>query len=526
MTHTPVTVYSQQTVASPAYARVMPHARSAAPSIPYFIAAVIFGVAWLMGGSQTLNDVGWIILVGATIVFLLRELYRTPEYLGLGRLFFFGGVLLWFAFSYFKYWFIAPPADYRIFDDATAGNILTGMSKASFFAALFFGFVVIGMTIPWGRRIVNLIGKVPEPANPNVLLGVIIVMFGIGIMPYFLFTAEPFYQAIWKSFWAMRSGEGARWTVGRTGNLNFSWGAYVAQWMQIGQFGSILAGFYAIFYARDIFVKALCWAMWAFALGIAFGTGDRGKVVYVVLPIVALFFVKHQLHVHMLLHWFKVNRLKGYGTVLAILALAFTLVQIQAWQRNRGALDGIHITTERVLDVKGNDMLGESLFVFINVPDNIPFVYDQFPGHGAIMALPVTAYYFAVGPIPRALWHNKPVDSAWVAINQARGHHGTRGTTISHGLTGHWYIRFGALGLIVGALFWGWLYATFERAFIYFRDRPMSILVCLMLMTWLFRCFRSVNFNTLYPIMIALTVYWLIMTFVAKRPSHTITSHT
>jgi len=52
--------------------------------------------------------------------------------------------------------------------------------------------------------------------------------------------------------------------VFRTGNLNYSWGAYVAQLMQIGEVGGIVAIIYAILIARTWTTRLIGLFIWWF----------------------------------------------------------------------------------------------------------------------------------------------------------------------------------------------------------------------------------------------------------------------
>ena len=50
-----------------------------------------------------------------------------------------------------------------------------------------------------------------------------------------------------------------------------------------------------------------------------------------------------------------------------------------------------------------------------------------------------------------------------------------QGTTISHGLVGHWYFPYGWAGVIEGGLLFGWLLVVGERALVKNLNRPLTI---------------------------------------------------
>jgi hypothetical protein len=158
------------------------------------------------------------------------------------------------------------------------------------------------------------------------------------------------------------------------------------------------------------------------------------------------------------------------------------------------------------------------------VPDQVPFFCNSFPGEGAIRAIPDTLFWFVLGPIPRALWPSKPSDDAMVWYNQmVAGNNGREGTTISQGLVGHWYFRYGLAGVIEGGLLVGWLMGVSERLLQAANGRPMTILAALSLAAWLFRVYRNFYFIELYGPIIGLFTFIIlariVKVFVSPPPA-------
>ena len=131
--------------------------------------------------------------------------------------------------------------------------------------------------------------------------------------------------------------------------------------------------------------------------------------------------------------------------------------------------------------------------------------------------MPETLLYFLLHPIPRALWHDKPSDPAMIWYNQVvAGTNGLEGTTISQGLAGHWYLRYGIMGVIEGGMLVGWLMCMAERTLQRAQGRPTTILFSLCLSVWLFRIFRNFYFLELWPMLIAFFLFALIVR-ISKR---------
>ena len=337
----------------------------------------------------------------------------------------------------------------------------------------------------------------------------VLILFTVGMAPFFLFTAEPPLQAIYNEIMGGRRG-GAAWTVGRTGNVNYNWGSYVGEMIKIGRVGSILAAFYALLLSRSVAVKVLCWAIWGLWMLLAIGTGTRGLIVFQGLPVVFMLFLKYQVRAAMLMKKFS---WRAYGIVGLLGVLLLAVVQFQAYFRDSSYEDvGVDsISSVSFLKVKGNAMFSSGLLGFGLIPEQEPFFASRIVGEGLVRTLPTELFHFVIGPIPRALWRGKPIDGAWewynrVTLERVQGRiiqSGASGTTISMGLVGHFYFRYGSGGVVMGGLMFGFLCLIAEVALGKANGRMLRCLVSLAMATWLFRCFRNLNFHNLYPILIA-----------------------
>ena len=200
---------------------------------------------------------------------------------------------------------------------------------------------------------------------------------------------------------------------------------------------------------------------------------------------------------------------KAYILVGAIAFAFFVMSQIHTHHRNQSfrniGLDDINLT-----EVGGNPMFSESLAGFAAIP-NRGFFMNDFPGHGLVMALPDTFWRFAIHPIPRALWHNKPIDPLWEWYNTIVAGTGTAGTTISKGLVGSWFFRYGWGGLIVGAVFFGWLLRFCEYGLQYAEGRFIQIMLSMAFLAALFLMFRDMEPQLFWKFGISVILIFFIM---------------
>jgi len=367
--------------------------------------------------------------------------------------------------------------------------------------------MTIGLRFRVGRWFPRLLTRFPEPPNPSDYFWVVVATQVIGFLPYFVFTREPFYLAIYHQITAGRNGAIAtQWSVGRTGNVNFNWGAYVAELLMIGAGGAILATFCITFLRQSPLKNIYCALTWLLWLCLGFGTGTRGEIVRLGLPLVCFVFIRYHVQAQEFLHRYSV---RAYVFVGALLVLSIVVIQIQIRFRNTGF--GVFDFSDVSLStVQGNEMFSTSLIGFSYIPDRHDFFYDQYPGQMIAMPIPNFLFWAAVAPMPRALWTTKPLDPSWKwynAVSTGRSTLGggtTEGTTTSEGIVGYWFFRFGIAGVIEGGLFMGWLMGCGERLLLNNHGRPFAVLVSLGLFSWIFRAFRDIGLQDLTEVCVAL----------------------
>lgn len=481
--------------ASPAY---LP--RSLWMPAPFMLPAAVAGLSVLLGGAPVLTDLAFVALTVICGVLLISELVQFPRRFGVGGCVLFGGVLLWFCYDYGAHWLGVD------FSNPNVEVSPLTVARSAFCHCLFVCMMAVGLLLPWGRAIVRMFQLVPEPATKDFYLWVLLGLFAVGVVPYFLFTAEPFYLAIWLEMTGGRAG-GATWSVGRTGNVNTSWGGYIAVLTQLGQIGGQLAVFYAVLVARENWKRLIGWCVWLFWVFIAFGSGSRGALVFMALPAVALLYLKHQALAAAIFGRFSS---RAYVVTGALLLFMLFAVQFQAYFR-ASSYAGADVRDVSITHLRGTSMFSEGLLGYELIPREVDFFYNSLPGESLVRPMPQTLYQFLIGPIPRALWKSKPIDPVWQWYNATvtGSEDGSVGTTVAQGLVGSFYFRYGLIGVIQGGLLMGWLMILGERALQQARGRPIVILLSLGFLTWIFRCYRDLNFHGLYPLIIGAVGLWV-----------------
>jgi oligosaccharide repeat unit polymerase len=236
-------------------------------------------------------------------------------------------------------------------------------------------------------------------------------------------------------------------------------------------------------------------------MALGFGTGARSQLALLGLPAIVFLYIAYQTKAAAVSR----HSMRAYLYAGIILLFTLVLVQIQATYRNAGFSD-VQLEEVELTKPKGNHMFSEGLLAFYMIPNVNDFFYNHYPGQGLVLAMPNTIYRFILGPIPRALWNSKPVDPVWAWYNRlASGERQEdyQGTTVALGVVGHWYARYGILGVIQGGLFMGWLMRSAERAIQQHQGKKFALLLSVAFSAWIFALYRDINFSGLYPIIFA-----------------------
>ncbi len=478
--------------------------RSKLQWLGFVMPAVFCSISWVSGGIPALTDAGFLLFFLVAAAYLCVEFYRFPVRFGIGGLVLYGGTLCWFAHDYFTHWFRHD------FNGLSTDIPPWVIAKTAALHCMFVMMMSIGLNISKGAWLSKILNSVPTPGDNRSYLFLVLLMFAIGISPFFLFNAEPFYLAIFHVLFSQWTG-GAQLTVFRTGNLNYSWGAYVAQVMQVGQVGGIFAMLYALMISRSLAGKVFGVTIWLFWALVAFESDRRGEISFALLPPIALLFIKNQAKAAAAFRKFSLRAYVFCGM------LAFGLLFVVQFQ---GTFRGVGFAKADLsrLDLtvnQGNTMFSEGLPGFRLVPDTKPYFRATIPGEQWVRPIPQAAFDFAIGIIPRALWNSKPIDGMWKWYNEiiTGNLDGTVGTTISHGLVGSWYFAYGFGGIVEGGLLVGWLMGSSERALQNSGGQPIGILMSLAFATWLFRVFRDFIYIDLYGLVIGGIVLAILVKF-------------
>jgi hypothetical protein len=481
--------------------------RSAYVWVPFIIPVLFCGLSYLSGGSPFFTDLGFITLTILCAGFLLMEVVRFPFRAGLGGILLFGGVLSWFCNDYLTTWLGMN------FAGGNSPIPALIVAKSAFWHSVFILMMVVGLNIKYGKWLEKSLLCLPDIPSESFFVVLILGLFLVGISPFFLFSAEsPIMCFIHYGFGSWTGGAPA-FTVSRTGSVNYSFGAYVAQILQIGTMSGLLSLIYAVLVAQRPLPKLLAWLNWTYWTFAAFETVRRGELSAMMLPAIILIFLKYQMKAAALYGRHSV-RAYIYGGFLLFM-LVFGIAFLGQFRGERGGLGSGTIGDTKLSSVSGNHMFTEGLIGFQLIPETHDFFRAANPVEGLLLPMPNTAYWFVIGIMPRAVWTSKPLDDTWVWYNETVTHeHNIQGTTISHGLVGYWYFNFGPFGVLEGGLYAGWLMIVAERTLQHSEGKPLNLLMALGFAAFLVREYRDVNFSELYPLIIggvaiAATIYAL-----------------
>jgi hypothetical protein len=462
--------------------------------LPFLVPTMLCGFSWLAGGIPPVTDMGMFILTLMCCIAVGGELMAFRRRFGVGGLTLFGGVIVWYSYDYIRHWAFSP--DYL----TGLANTRETVAKHAYYVCLFIVMMAVGLNSRRGRWADRLMAKIPEVRDSQRCFWIMLAVFAFGISPYFFFTAEPFYMAIYHQIFAGRGSGGALWLAGRSGSVNYNWAAYIAQILSTGQIGAIYAIFYAVLLARKLYIKLVGWFIWILWFLLGFGTGTRGEVVAMIMPLALVLFIKYN-------SLAKRISVRAYLLMGVLLVALLATVQIQIAYRNAG-FQNATFSGVNYWDFQGNAMFSEGLQAMRTIPDERDFFFNHYYIEGLVRPVPDTVFWALVGPIPRALWTSKPIDPVWVWYNQiSTGEkNGATGTTIASGLTAYWYMRYGLFGVIEGGLMIGFLIRVGERALQQAGGRLNLLLLALGWEVWLFRAYRGFGFVDLYALLIGLTV--------------------
>ncbi|MGA2441571.1 MAG: hypothetical protein ABSH08_11470, partial [Tepidisphaeraceae bacterium] len=197
-----------------------PRKRSKALYLFLFLPCVWAGISWIAGGMPFLTDLAFSTLLVLCLILIATEVVAFSRRFGVGGLVLFGGTIVWYVHDYFSNWF---QLDFR---SNFTGFSAAVVAKATFSTTIFVFFAAVGLLLPPWRKLTNLSLKIPEPASNGIYMFVIVTTALVGLIPYVFFTRESLPITLWKAMTNMYGANGPEFTTGRTGNLNYSWGAY------------------------------------------------------------------------------------------------------------------------------------------------------------------------------------------------------------------------------------------------------------------------------------------------------------
>ena len=491
-------------------------------------AVLLGGMSWLSGGSTTVNDVAMICFLVACMAGCVYELKHFRRDLGIGGLVLFGGSIIWFCHDYFANWF---GSNYGTENTTAMYGVTTAtVGKGVFLVSLFIMAATFGLRFKRGQRLVRLMSSVPEPSD-GAYMPIILAAAAVGFVPYIFFTAENPFVALFKDMYAMRGQAGASWAIaGRSGNYNYNWSAYLMHFLEVGQVAAILAACYATLVCRNFMAKLVCWSLWLIQAALAFGTGSRGPVVAIGVPVLGVIFAKI---------WFAppgTRQGKVWATAAILSVVMLFAIQFQGTYRNAVAEDRDVYSVE-LLKSQGNMMFSEGLVAYEIVPSVVEHPGDRFPGAMLIRPLPEMLYRFSFSWFPRAAWHTRPA-TLWAflgqgpdfdfflyyntlitggsAYNDDQGNYEAGGTAATS-IVGMAYIPYGISGVIQIGILFGWMCTIAERVFRRSNGRIMVSVFALGLAAYLSRAFRELTPADLYPLLIGMAGATILTKFMSPK---------
>lgn len=226
-------------------------------------------------------------------------------------------------------------------------------------------------------------------------------------------------------------------------------------------------------------------------LVVFFEQGTRSLFFLIVVPPLALVFLRL---------W---NRSRLQITLLALIALFFLLAAAQFQRLYRSEYTRDEINLDQVLTdiatLGGNvDFFKETAYSVALVPEYHDYFYES-----ALMM-------FAVSPIPRFFWPEKPAPqlvryytfTRWGIDNQVVV------GNMQPGIVGQHYLSWGWPGPIFAGLIVGWLARRIDNLLMRFQtDISMYFsVVCLMTVCWLFLTFRLLSPGFFYPVILCILI--------------------
>ncbi len=363
--------------------------------LAFIPALILCSASWAAGGVPALTDAGFALMTLACGVFLAAEFFNFPRRFGIGGMVLYGGVLCWFCHDYFTRWFnldfVNSPYHMPPIIIAKAAALHVGFIMCMS-ASINWRFGPFGIVGGWVERFIL---AVPDPGSMAFYLVLVVFLFVVGISPYLLFNAEPWYMALYHSAFAGWTG-GAQLNVFRTGNLNTSWSAYAAQLIQVGQVGGIFTMMFGLLIARTwpqrLLAVVICtyWALTAFA------SDRRGDISFTLMPLICIVFIKYQSRAAVAFKRFSLRAYLVCG--LMTVGLLF-VVQFQGTYRGVG-FGSADLSKLELTKNQGNTMFSEGLLGYKTIPDERPFFRDQYGIDGAVYPLVDNLFWFVTGPIP------------------------------------------------------------------------------------------------------------------------------
>lgn len=217
---------------------------------------------------------------------------------------------------------------------------------------------------------------------------------------------------------------------------------------------------------------------------VSIGSGTRSLLIQATLPALLVFFAGAVAQR-------SAQRYVRLGLLGALLLATILVASIQRHYRSTATLqDGA------TLAIEDNDMFKLCSFAIAVQEREQRYIHDS------------ALLHIVSGPVPRALWPNKPMmESMFVFTRYVWGFDTRdRGGNTLPSIVGQYYLNWGWWGIIELGLFLGLITRLLDQAYALAHSRSLARVGLVAIMTYLFVSFRMLSFSYFSPMLMTLVI--------------------
>jgi|Deesub1362A_J573_1020465.scaffolds.fasta_scaffold03051_3 hypothetical protein len=333
------------------------------------------------------------------------------------------------------------------------------------YIALFLCAVQLGYLFPTPIGLRDIVGRFKDPGHPEIYFKLILLAFGIGMLPYLYYSGWSLTQIINDLIGPRFEESWARGTFG-------DYSVVFRSLSLLLRATPLLAAMYLRRMGESIrFSKLLLLlSLVLFVLSIEFLQGDRRTFVFLALSPFLFFYLTEK----------EPARRTRIIIVLMLIALAIVaLTELQLRVRSIGLAEAWR---RRLVTVRADRLYVDRNFVHFGIiTELVPYYHDYIYFDELL--------YLLTLPIPRFLWPGKPIGFGWTYVTWI-GH--TTGS-VSMSALGELYASFGIAAILLGGLAFGIMSRTLDRLLPFAKDSAISAAIFTMGSLILFIGIRSLR---------------------------------